>query len=146
MGFQDCKVFIHSVDAQSSANGGITILVIGEMSNHGGPWRKFVQSFFLAEQPNGYFVLNDMFRFLKEETVEADDASEVDSAAAAPEAAPATVTPELTPEPSPPPYESRSIQTPAPSTPAPPTPAPILPVVEEAPEADGSRREMHMNT
>ena len=32
--FQDCKVFIHSVDAQSSANGGIIIQVIGEMSNH----------------------------------------------------------------------------------------------------------------
>src|SRR6266576_2443199 len=73
IGFQDCKVFIHSVDAQSSANGGIIIQVIGEMSNHAEPWRKFVQTFFLAEQPNGYFVLNDIFRFLKEETVEADE-------------------------------------------------------------------------
>ncbi|KAI0346176.1 hypothetical protein BDW22DRAFT_1352199 [Trametopsis cervina] len=70
IGFQDCKVFIHSVDAQSSANGGIIIQVIGEMSNKGDAWRKFVQTFFLAEQPNGYFVLNDIFRFLKEETVE----------------------------------------------------------------------------
>ncbi|KAJ6588948.1 hypothetical protein B0H19DRAFT_1102190 [Mycena capillaripes] len=76
IGFQDCKVFIHSVDAQSSADGGIIIQVIGEMSNHSDPWRKFVQTFFLAEQPNGYFVLNDIFRFLKEETVESDDASE----------------------------------------------------------------------
>ncbi|KNZ72447.1 Putative G3BP-like protein [Termitomyces sp. J132] len=40
IGFEDCKVFIHSVDAQSSANGGIIIQVIGEMSNHGEPWRK----------------------------------------------------------------------------------------------------------
>ena len=40
------------------------------MSNHGEPWRKFVQTFFLAEQPNGYFVLNDIFRFLKEDAVE----------------------------------------------------------------------------
>ncbi|KAH0835849.1 hypothetical protein J3R83DRAFT_9718 [Lanmaoa asiatica] len=77
IGFQDCKVFIHSVDAQSSANGGIIIQVIGEMSNHGDPWRKFVQTFFLAEQPNGYFVLNDIFRFLKEDTVE-DDVSEAE--------------------------------------------------------------------
>ncbi|TFY83208.1 hypothetical protein EWM64_g798 [Hericium alpestre] len=53
IGFEDCKVFIHSVDAQSSANGGIIIQVIGEMSNRGEPWRKFVQTFFLAEQPNG---------------------------------------------------------------------------------------------
>ncbi|KAI0266530.1 hypothetical protein BC834DRAFT_823970 [Gloeopeniophorella convolvens] len=76
IGFEDCKVFIHSVDAQSSANGGIIIQVIGEMSNRGEPWRKFVQTFFLAEQPNGYFVLNDIFRFLKEETVESDEGEE----------------------------------------------------------------------
>ncbi|KAI0036100.1 hypothetical protein K488DRAFT_38894, partial [Vararia minispora EC-137] len=82
IGFEDCKVFIHSVDAQSSANGGIIIQVIGEMSNRGEPWRKFVQTFFLAEQPNGYFVLNDIFRFLKEETVE-----EESEAASEPEAA-----------------------------------------------------------
>jgi Ras GTPase-activating protein-binding protein 2 len=61
------------VDAQSSANGGIIIQVIGEMSNRGEPWRKFAQTFFLAEQPNGYFVLNDIFRFLKEESVDAED-------------------------------------------------------------------------
>ena len=73
IGFQDCKVFIHSVDAQSSANGGIIIQVIGEMSNKGEAWRKFVQTFFLAEQPNGYFVLNDIFRFLKEDTAEPED-------------------------------------------------------------------------
>jgi Nuclear transport factor 2 (NTF2) domain len=36
------------------------------MSNRSEPWRKFVQTFFLAEQPNGYFVLNDIFRFLKD--------------------------------------------------------------------------------
>src|SRR5260221_529924 len=74
IGFQDCKVFIHSVDAQSSANNGIIIQVIGEMSNNGEPWRKFAQTFFLAEQPNGYFVLNDIFRFLKEES--GDDVEE----------------------------------------------------------------------
>ncbi|KIJ38973.1 hypothetical protein M422DRAFT_33023 [Sphaerobolus stellatus SS14] len=73
IGFQDCKVFIHSVDAQASANGGIIIQVIGEMSNRGEPWRKFAQTFFLAEQPNGYFVLNDIFRFLKEESVDTEE-------------------------------------------------------------------------
>lgn len=73
IGFNDCKVFINSVDAQSSANGGIIIQVIGEMSNNGEAWRKFAQTFFLAEQPNGYFVLNDIFRYLKEETVESEE-------------------------------------------------------------------------
>jgi hypothetical protein len=106
MGFQDCKVFIHSVDAQSSAHGGITILVIGEMSNQNGPWRKFVQSFFLAEQPNGYFVLNDMFRFLKEESVESDDASESEGAAAASDVA-TTAAPVTEHTQTPPPFESQ---------------------------------------
>ncbi|KAJ7033653.1 hypothetical protein C8F04DRAFT_1183864 [Mycena alexandri] len=105
IGFQDCKVFIHSVDAQSSADGGIIIQVIGEMSNHSDPWRKFVQTFFLAEQPNGYFVLNDIFRFLKEETVESDDASE--AADSEPPVSvvehTATTVPEVQREPTPPP-------------------------------------------
>lgn len=79
IGFQDCKVFIHSVDAQSSANGGIIIQVIGEMSNNAEPWRKFAQTFFLAEQPHGYFVLNDIFRFLKEETAD-EESSEAGAA------------------------------------------------------------------
>lgn len=43
------------------------------MSNNGEPWRKFAQTFFLAEQPNGYFVLNDIFRFLKEEVSGEDE-------------------------------------------------------------------------
>ncbi|CCO29385.1 Putative G3BP-like protein [Rhizoctonia solani AG-1 IB] len=76
IGFQDCKVFIHSVDAQSSASSGIIVQVIGEISNAGEAWRKFAQTFFLAEQPNGYFVLNDIFRYLKEESSGDDDGDE----------------------------------------------------------------------
>lgn len=72
IGYKQCKVYIHSIDSQSSANGGIIILVIGEMSNNNGPWRKFTQTFFLAEQPNGYFVLNDIFRYLKEDIDDED--------------------------------------------------------------------------
>ncbi|KAK9898411.1 NTF2-domain-containing protein [Cystobasidium minutum MCA 4210] len=70
LGFEDCKVFVSTVDSQSSAEGGIIIQVVGELSNRGGPWRKFAQTFFLAEQPNGYFVLNDIFRYIKEESDE----------------------------------------------------------------------------
>lgn len=40
------------------------VQVIGEMSNKSEPHHKFVQTFILAEQPNGYFVLNDIFRYL----------------------------------------------------------------------------------
>ncbi|KAJ2919801.1 hypothetical protein MD484_g553, partial [Candolleomyces efflorescens] len=132
IGFQDCKVFIHSVDAQSSANGGIVIQVIGEMSNRNEPWRKFVQTFFLAEQPNGYFVLNDIFRFLKEETVEGDEVEEEQdaetAAPVAPEQAPAPAAP--APEPV---YEPPREPTPPPA-PA-PEPEPV-PAVNEAPTND----------
>ncbi|GAA99959.1 hypothetical protein E5Q_06662 [Mixia osmundae IAM 14324] len=67
LGFNDCKVFVSTVDSLPSQDGGIIVQVIGEMSNNGGSWRKFSQTFFLAAQPNGYFVLNDIFRFIKEE-------------------------------------------------------------------------------
>nr|VWP00865.1 Lrr-gala family type III effector protein (Gala 7) [Ganoderma boninense] len=119
IGFQDCKVFIHSVDAQSSANGGIIIQVIGEMSNKGEAWKKFVQTFFLAEQPNGYFVLNDIFRFLKEESVEDGDEPEADvTAPTAPDHAPPAP---VSPAP-PPPAEPEPI----------PAPVPVpVPAVEE---------------
>ena len=116
IGFKDCKVFIHSVDAQSSADGGIIIQVIGEMSNQGEPWRKFVQTFFLAEQPNGYFVLNDIFRFLKEETVEYEPTDETESSvpdtAAVQEPPQAPATP--APAPPPPPAEPEPVPEPEP--------------------------------
>ncbi|KAG8831048.1 hypothetical protein FRC17_003781 [Serendipita sp. 399] len=74
--FKSCKVFIHSVDAHPSANNGILVHVIGELSNNGEAWKKFVQVFFLAEQQNGYFVLNDNFRFLKEESFDDEEEEE----------------------------------------------------------------------
>lgn len=75
IGFDDCKVFVSNVDSQGSAENGIVVQVIGELSNKGGPWRKFAQTFFLAEQPNGYFVLNDIFRYIKEESDEDHESS-----------------------------------------------------------------------
>ena len=43
------------------------VTVLGEMETGKVASRKFSQTFFLAEQPQGYFVLNDIFRFLKED-------------------------------------------------------------------------------
>ncbi|KAJ9114914.1 hypothetical protein QFC20_001287 [Naganishia adeliensis] len=82
LGFSNCKAFIHHIDAQPSFSGGIVLQVIGEISNASGPWRKFTQTFFLAGQPNGYFVLNDIFRYLKEEDEEHDEGDDEDSVAA----------------------------------------------------------------
>lgn len=77
LGLSDSKVYISNVDSQSSAEGGIIVQVIGEMANQGGAeggathhWRKFAQTFFLAEQPNGYFVLNDICRYMREEVLD----------------------------------------------------------------------------
>ncbi|KAM5369307.1 hypothetical protein ACJZ2D_009128 [Fusarium nematophilum] len=74
--FQDCKVRVSNVDSQASFDN-IVIQVIGETSNKAGEPKKFVQTFVLAQQPSGYFVLNDILRYIDEES---DDES-----AAAPE-------------------------------------------------------------
>ncbi|PWY79562.1 hypothetical protein BO70DRAFT_50389 [Aspergillus heteromorphus CBS 117.55] len=80
--FQDCKVRVLNVDSQASFDN-ILISVIGEISNRSEPSRKFVQTFVLAEQPNGYYVLNDIFRYL------ADEEEEIETEEAAPAPAPA---------------------------------------------------------
>ncbi|KAI8370718.1 uncharacterized protein BYT42DRAFT_100147 [Radiomyces spectabilis] len=67
LNFQDCKVLVTQVDSLVSENNGLLIQVLGEMCNRDGPSQKFAQTFFLATQPNGYFVLTDIFRFLKDE-------------------------------------------------------------------------------
>ncbi|KAI0476915.1 hypothetical protein F4859DRAFT_67486 [Xylaria cf. heliscus] len=64
--FQNCKVRVSNVDSQASFEN-IVIQVIGETSNKAGDPKKFVQTFVLAQQPSGYFVLNDILRFIDEE-------------------------------------------------------------------------------
>ncbi|KAH7361456.1 NTF2 and RRM domain-containing protein [Plectosphaerella cucumerina] len=67
--FQDCKVRVTNVDSMASFDN-IVIQVIGETSNRGGESRKFCQTFVLAPQPSGYFVVNDILRFVSEEEQE----------------------------------------------------------------------------
>ena len=57
------------------------VQVIGEISNKAAAHRKFVQAFVLAEQPKGYFVLNDIFRYIieDEEETEHDQISSEDA-------------------------------------------------------------------
>lgn len=74
MDFQDCKVRISNVDSQGSVEN-IVIQVIGEISNKGGEPKKFVQTFVLAQQPSGYFVLNDMLRYIDEDLEEEGEAA-----------------------------------------------------------------------
>lgn len=87
-----------NVDAQASFEN-ILISVIGEISNKQEPSRKFVQTFVLAEQPNGYYVLNDVFRYLADEEEVADEAAVSNNIAEEPELqAPAQTAVETTPE------------------------------------------------
>lgn len=58
-----------NVDSQASFDN-IVIVVIGETSNKSAELKKFVQTFVLAKQPTGYFVLNDIFRYIKDESEE----------------------------------------------------------------------------
>ena len=59
------KAEVKYVDAQESYNGGVIVLVIGSMVNVDGSRRGFTQTFFLAPQDKGYYVLNDIFRYLE---------------------------------------------------------------------------------
>lgn len=96
-----------NVDSQASFEN-ILVSVIGEISNKAEPPRKFVQTFVLAEQPNGYFVLNDIFRYLADEDEELVEETPVAEAAAAePEAPVEAVQQPQTTEPAAPEVESK---------------------------------------
>ncbi|KEY65836.1 hypothetical protein S7711_07217 [Stachybotrys chartarum IBT 7711] len=68
----DCKLRITNVDAQTT-NGMILVQTIGESSNKGADPKKFVQTFVLASQTlagqttSGYYILNDILRYIAEE-------------------------------------------------------------------------------
>ncbi|KMS97102.1 hypothetical protein BVRB_7g178840 [Beta vulgaris subsp. vulgaris] len=61
------KADIKFVDAQESYNGGVIVLVTGSMINADDSRRAFTQTFFLAPQDKGFFVLNDIFRYVEDD-------------------------------------------------------------------------------
>jgi hypothetical protein len=95
---QDCKVRVLNVDSQASFEN-IVVQVIGEMSNKSEPHHRFVQTFVLATQQNGYYVLNDIFRYLNDDDDEiVEDVPTQDDSMAQEEAVPA-VAPTIDAEP-----------------------------------------------
>ncbi|XWS47200.1 hypothetical protein CRYUN_Cryun14cG0132600 [Craigia yunnanensis] len=64
--YGEFTVEITTVDAQDSHSGGVLVLVTGYLTEKDKVKRKFTQSFFLAPQDKGYFVLNDVFRYVDE--------------------------------------------------------------------------------
>lgn len=66
MDYTNYKAEINTADAQKSYKEGVTVLVTGCLTGKDNLKRKFAQSFFLAPQDNGYFVLNDVFRYVED--------------------------------------------------------------------------------
>lgn len=54
------------MDAQESYGGGVLVLVTGCMIGKDRIKQKFTQCFFLAPQEKGYFVLNDVLRYVND--------------------------------------------------------------------------------
>ncbi|KAM0983778.1 hypothetical protein ACFX2C_011277 [Malus domestica] len=55
---------ISTTDSQFSFNGGVIVLVTGYLTGDDNVRRNFSQTFFLAPQHNGYFVLNDILKYV----------------------------------------------------------------------------------
>lgn len=89
MSMDVARAEIRAVDAQESLGGGVTVLVMGHLTRRTGVSREFVQSFFLAPQEKGYFVLNDILRYAGEGEGEDVAAVQPPAPEAAPEAVPA---------------------------------------------------------
>ncbi|KAK1426928.1 hypothetical protein QVD17_15608 [Tagetes erecta] len=66
LNYDEFRAEIKSVDAQESLSGGVNVLVTGYLTGKDNILRKFTQAFFLAPQDKGYFVLNDMFRYVED--------------------------------------------------------------------------------
>ncbi|KAD3336584.1 hypothetical protein E3N88_32103 [Mikania micrantha] len=66
LNYDEFRAEIKSVDAQESLSGGVNVLVTGYLTGKDNVLRKFTQAFFLATQDKGYFVLNDMFRYMED--------------------------------------------------------------------------------
>ncbi|KAI7729055.1 hypothetical protein M8C21_004322 [Ambrosia artemisiifolia] len=64
--YKNVKAEIKTADAQDSHQAGVIVLVTGCLTGKDNVKRKFAQTFFLAPQEKGYFVQNDVFRYVEE--------------------------------------------------------------------------------
>ena len=79
LNLRECYVKIHRVDAQESENKIVLVQVAGQLSNQGGPMRRFMQTFILVQlSARKYYVRNDIFRY--QDQVFGADEEEVDDA------------------------------------------------------------------
>ncbi|XP_022736224.1 ras GTPase-activating protein-binding protein 2 [Durio zibethinus] len=68
--YEDYTAEIKTADAQESYEKGVIVLVTGCLTGKDNVRKKFSQTFFLAPQDKGYFVLNDVFRYVEEKELQ----------------------------------------------------------------------------
>ncbi|KAJ7953920.1 Ras GTPase-activating protein-binding protein 2-like [Quillaja saponaria] len=86
LNYKNFHVEILSADAQLSYKDGVMVVVTGSLTGEDNAKRMFTQAFFLAPQDKGYFVLNDVFRYIDEHKpvmVDSAPANDVDESAPA---------------------------------------------------------------
>ncbi|KAL2321497.1 hypothetical protein Fmac_025876 [Flemingia macrophylla] len=66
LNYEDYTAEIKTADAQESYEKGVIVLVTGCLTGKDNVRRRFSQTFFLAPQDKGYYVLNDVFRYIEE--------------------------------------------------------------------------------
>ncbi|XWS60431.1 hypothetical protein CRYUN_Cryun07bG0036000 [Craigia yunnanensis] len=70
LNYEDYTAEIKTADAQESFEKGVIVLVTGCLTGKDNVRKKFTQTFFLAPQDKGYFVLNDVFRYVEEKELQ----------------------------------------------------------------------------
>eukprot|EP00249_Psilotum_nudum_P022945 c28700_g1_i1 orf=614-2155(-) len=115
--YGDIRAEIKTVDSQESLDGSVLVMVTGALFSQSRMKRNFVQTFFLAPQEKGYFVLNDMFRYLDDDLQSIQSVTQIQSMS---NGLPDSVRPAQTPaaddqgvEPDPSEHESRDYDQPA---------------------------------
>ncbi|CAK9133417.1 unnamed protein product [Ilex paraguariensis] len=64
------RIVVKTINSLESWNGGVVVVVSGTVKSQDfSGLRIFVQTFFLAPQKEGYFVINDIFHFVTEEVM-----------------------------------------------------------------------------
>ena len=74
LGLEGATAEIKSVDSQYSLQDGVIVQVTGFLTNKNLVKKGFVQTFFLAVQEKGYYVRNDVFRYINLSENTGDDA------------------------------------------------------------------------
>nr|GMD27399.1 putative G3BP-like protein [Ipomoea batatas] len=75
--FKGCLVEVEDVHSQDSLQGSILVVVTGLATGEDNSQRKFSQTFVLAKHNTGFFVINDILRFLDDKEPKSADSEPV---------------------------------------------------------------------